>query len=77
MSKRGRPRTRTSIFPKLQSEINQKGMSLMYIADASGVEIHNLMNKIYGKYELKLSEAIAIKEAVMSDLPIEELFRTM
>jgi hypothetical protein len=74
--RRGRKQTRTSIFPKLQSEINQKGMSLMYIADASGLEIHNLQNKIYGKYDLKLWEAIAIKEAVMSDLPLEELFST-
>lgn len=74
--RRGRKQTRISIFPKLQSEINQKGMSLMYIADAAGIEIHNLQNKIYGKYDLKLWEAIAIKEAVMSDLPIEELFKT-
>ena len=69
--------TKKSIFPVLQSQINQKGFSLTYIADASGLEIHNLQNKIYGKYELKLWEVIAIKDAVMSDLPLEELFRTM
>lgn len=67
--------TRESIFPKLQSVINRHGMSLTYISDASGLEIHNLQNKLYGKYELKLWEAIAIKEAVMSDLPLEELFQ--
>lgn len=68
--------TRDSIFPRLQGEINRKRLSLTYIADAAGLEIHNLQNKIYGKYELKLWEAIAIKDAVMSDLPLEELFRT-
>lgn len=68
--------TRESVFPRLQSLINRRGYSLTYISDASGIEIHNLQNKIYGKYALKLSEAIAIKEAVMSDLPLEELFQT-
>lgn len=72
--KRGRKQTRVSIFPKLQSEINRLGLSLSYISDASGLEIHNLQNKLYGKYDMKLWEAIAIKEAVMTDMPLEELF---
>ena len=71
-----RKQTRESIFPKLQSEINRKGLSLTYISDASGLEIHNLQNKIYGKYDLKLWEAISIKNAIFSDLPMEELFKT-
>ena len=69
-----RKQSRESIFPRLQSVINRKGLSMTYISDASGIEIHNLENKLYGKYEIKLWEAIAIKEAVMSDLPLEELF---
>ena len=76
MAKRGRKQTRVSVFPKLQSEINRKGMSLLYISDASVLEIHNLQNKLYGKYDLKLWEAMAIKEAVMSDLPLEEFCQT-
>lgn len=73
MSKR---QTKQSVFPRLQSVINRHGFSLTYIADAAGMEIHNLQNKLYGKYDIRLWEAIAIKEAVMSDLPLEELFRT-
>lgn len=74
MAKRGRPTTREIVFPRLKNEINRMGYGMMYISDASGVEIHNLENKLYGKYELKLWEAIAIKDAVMSELPLEELF---
>ena len=70
-----RKRTLEIIFPRLQSVINQRGFSLSYISDASGLEIHNLQNKLYGRYEMKLREAIAIKQAVMSDLPLEVLFQ--
>ena len=76
MGKVGRPRTRECVFPRLKSIIARKGFSIDYISDASGIERVNLENKIYGKYDLKLREAIAIKEAVMSDLPLEELFAT-
>lgn len=71
-----RKQSRESVFHRLKSVINRRGFSLTYISDASGLEIHNLQNKLYGKYDLKLWEAIAIKEAVMSDLPLEELFQT-
>ena len=69
-----RKQYRQSVFPRLQSIINRYGYSLTYIAEASGLEIHNLQNKIYGKYDLKLWESIAIKEAVMTDMPLEDLF---
>lgn len=72
MSKR---QTKQSVFPRLQSVINRYGYSLTYIADAAGMEIHNLQNKLYGKYDIRLWEAIAIKQAILSDLPLEELFR--
>lgn len=72
----GRRQMRKSVYPVLQSVINRNGFSLTYISDASGLEIHNLQNKIYGRYDLKLWEAIAIKQAVMSDMPLEELFKT-
>lgn len=72
----GRRQMRKSVYPVLQSVINRHGFSLTYISDASGLEIHNLQNKIYGRYDLKLWEAIAIKQAVMSDMPLEELFKT-
>ena len=72
----GRRQMRKSVYPVLQSVINCNSFSLTYISDASGLEIHNLQNKIYGRYDLKLWEAIAIKQAVMSDMPLEELFKT-
>lgn len=71
----GRRQMRKSVYPVLQSVITRNGFSLTYISDASGLEIHNLQNKIYGRYDLKLWEAIAIKQAVMSDMPLEELFK--
>ena len=69
-----RKQTKQSIFPHVQGIINRKGLSLIYIADAAGLEIHNLQSKLYGKYDLKLWEAIAIKEAIGSELPLEVLF---
>lgn len=49
-------------------------MSRTDLAVASNLSMNAIYNKLHGVYGWKLSEAIAVKQALKTDLPLEELF---
>ena len=44
------------------------------LAVATGLHEHTIYSKLHGDYKWKLDEAILVKEALKTDLPLEELF---
>lgn len=66
---------RKCIYPKVEELMNAKGISYSYIAFKIGEDIHTVIRKLRGDRGMKLWEAIAMKRALKSDLPLEELFQ--
>lgn len=65
------------IYPVLKGEMSQKKITLATIADDPRVDctVSTLSQKFNGKYPLTFGEAVAIKEIVQSELPLEDLFQ--
>ena len=64
-----------SVFPEVTQLMEAQGMNYSYIAHIVGVDIHYVIKKLRGERMLKLWEAIEIKRALKTDMPVEELFR--
>lgn len=62
-------------FPNLAEIMMQKRLSCHAISLRTGIEEHTVLKSLRGQRELKLLEAIAIKNVVGSNLPIEKLFQ--
>lgn len=65
------------IYPALKGEMSQKKITLAMIAADPRVDctVSTLSQKLNGKYPLTFGEAVAIKEIVQSELPLEDLFQ--
>lgn len=64
------------MYPNFKGERNRLGFTLAMLADILGVTIGTLSQKLSGKYELTLSEAKKLKDAIGSDKSLEWLFAT-
>lgn len=62
------------MFQNLKTEMARSGVSRADLAEKLGVKYLTLSKKINGENDFKLGECLAIKEALNSPLPIEELF---
>ena len=65
------------IYPALKGEMSQRKITLAMIAADPRVDctVSTLSQKFNGKYPLTFGEAVAIKEIVQSELPLEDLFQ--
>ena len=65
------------IYPVLKGEMSQRKITLAMIAADPRVDctVSTLSQKFNGKYPLTFGEAVAIKEIVQSELPLEDLFQ--
>lgn len=61
-------------YPVLESEIAKNGVMKKDIAKRLGIIPRTLSNKLSGKCDFTLSEAVLIHE-IFPDIPIEVLFR--
>lgn len=64
------------LFKNLEVEIFSKGASKKELANDLGISYGTFLCKLSGKYPFTLDEALQIKNILMSDVSIEELFRT-
>ena len=66
------------MFPEVRGEMAKKNITLAMIVQNDRIKcnISTLSQKLNGKYALTLNEAVGIKEALGSELSLEELFRT-
>ena len=62
------------IYPNLKAELARKGWTIRMLSTVADIPLSTLTAKIYGKSELKWSEAKKIKHALGIDMPLEKLF---
>lgn len=63
-----------SVYPRIDQLMRKNKMSRTDLAVASGLSMNAVYNKLHGVYGWKLDEAIAVKQALKTDLPLETLF---
>lgn len=62
------------MYPNLKGEMAKYDKTLEDLARATGRTVSTMSLKLSGKYGISLTEAIAIKEAIGTKMPLEELF---
>lgn len=64
------------MYKELKKAMIDAGLGTAEIAERMLISTEALRRRLKGEQELKLSEAIKIKQILNSDLPIEKLFET-
>lgn len=62
------------MYKNVKAEMSRKGIILEDLAEALGVTVSTVSQKLNGKYPITLTEAKIIKSRLGVDLPLEELF---
>lgn len=62
------------MFETVRAEMARKNMSIVALAQATGIRYQTLSEKLRGNFPLTLQEAVGIKSALDLNMPIEELF---
>lgn len=62
------------MFPNLRAEMARKNMSIPQLAEACGIKTTTMYDKARGHSKITLDDALAIKNALEVDLPLEVLF---
>lgn len=65
-----------SIYPQLQFQLYMKHMNSKDLSEAVAINYITLRQKLCGKHDFNLREAIRIKNALCTDIPLEKLFAT-
>lgn len=63
------------IYPEIEKIMVEEHIKSSWLSLKTKITYNNLSRKLGGEREFKLSEAIAVKRALQSDKPLEELFR--
>ena len=64
-----------AIYPILTGEIAKRGIKKCVLAEGAGMSGRALQNKMTGKTQFSLPEAVAIRNRFFPDLTIENLFQ--
>lgn len=64
------------MYKELKKAMIDAGLGTAEIAERLELSAEALRRRLKGEQDLKLSEAIKIKQILNSDLPIEKLFET-
>lgn len=62
------------MYRNVKAEMSRKGIILEDLAEALGVTVSTVSQKLNGKYPITLAEAKIIKKRLGVDMPLEELF---
>ena len=62
-------------YPVLNAQIALSGMTRSRLAEAVGMHYNTLCRKLRGETGFTIDEAIMIRKALASSLPVEELFK--
>ena len=65
------------MYPEVKGEMRKKNITLAMIVDDPRIDctISTMSQKLNGKYPLHFDEAVAIKDILHSEMPLEVLFR--
>lgn len=62
------------MYPNIRAEMARQKITGRLLADLIGIAEVTMSTKLNGKSEFTLSEAIAVKKALKTDMPLEVLF---
>lgn len=62
------------MYPIIKETMEQKKMTLVELSQLTGIRYQTLSEKLRGNNKISVNEAIAIKTALGTKLPIERLF---
>ena len=62
------------MYPIIKETMEQKKMTLVELAKLTGIRYQTLSEKLRGNNKITVDEAISIKSALGSKVPIERLF---
>lgn len=62
------------MYRNVKAEMSRKGIILEDLAEALGLTVSTVSQKLNGKYPITLAEAKIIKKRLGVDIPLEELF---
>ena len=63
------------MYPNIRAEMARNGINGVVLAELAHIPYATLTSKMTGKTDWKLSEAIAVKRAIGTAIPLEELFK--
>ena len=63
------------MFNTVKAEMARKNMTIVELADATGIRYQTLADKLRGDSSMSVADAIKIKAALNVDMPFEELFQ--
>lgn len=64
------------MYENVKAEMARKNMTIIDLAEATGIKYQTLLDKMRGKTPIKLSEAVRIKWALNLTMSLEDLFGT-
>ena len=70
----GERMTTACLYRRLAVEMYLRGYDLRKLSDSTGMEAYALRRRLRGEVSMKLSEAVAIRRALGTSVPLEELF---
>lgn len=62
------------MYKNVRIEMVRMNMTLVDLSNATGIRYQTLSEKMRGNSPILLSEAILIKQALHTDMPLEKLF---
>lgn len=62
------------MFPNVRAKLGYRNMTRLDLSDATGIKYQTLNAKLNGDSELTLADAVKIKRALKTDMPLEDLF---
>ena len=62
------------MFNNVKAEMARKNVTIVELANATGIKYQALADKIRGDSSMTVADAIKIKSALGVDIPFEELF---
>ena len=63
------------MYRRFEAELKFAGMTKKELAEKTGIRYDTLVLKLAGKSPLNLAECVKLKEAINTEITIEELFK--
>ena len=62
------------MYPNIRAELGLRNMTRLDLSAETGIKYGTLISKLNGESEFTFTEAVGIKKALKSKMPLEELF---
>lgn len=62
------------MFPNIRAELGRRKMTKRDLSAETGIKYGTLISKLNGESEFTFTEAVGIKKALKTEMPLEDLF---